>query len=79
MKDSNIKQYYTRDLKRGNFLAVGEVVVHEDSLLSELHQQAFDELKLYEESLGQQSQQTHPPFQCKLLSVLPPCDDMTCL
>jgi hypothetical protein len=68
MKSSGVRQYYTRDLKRGNFLRVGEVVVHEDSLLTDLHHQAFEELKIYELSLDGQPQPQ--PFQCKLSPLL---------
>lgn len=48
MMTKNIKQYPTREIKRSNFLEIGVVDIHEDSLLSELHHAAFNELKVYE-------------------------------
>lgn len=48
LKNQNIKRYYTREIKRHNFLEIGEIEIHEDSLLTELHHASFNELKNYE-------------------------------
>jgi hypothetical protein len=62
MMNNNVKQYYTRELKQYNFVEIGQLAIHEDCLLTELHHSAFEELKLFEASDQRMDQSD---LQCK--------------
>lgn len=47
MKTHQVKQYYTREMKKTSYLEIGDVDIHEDCLLLELQHAAYNQLRIY--------------------------------
>ena len=47
MRAHQVKQYYTREIKKSSYLEIGLVDIHEDCLLLELQRVAYDQLRLF--------------------------------
>ncbi len=62
-----MKQFYTSEIKKSiSYLQIGQLEVHEDLLLSELHVLAFDQLKIYEAGDPMEAAE----IQCELISLV---------